>query len=78
LAERRGYFCLSGVARYQYYEDLVPGVEQELTTVRDALIGVGLTELFAFTEDERGHGDLLASLKDWVREPVADAIDERA
>jgi hypothetical protein len=76
LAERRGYFCLSGVARYQYYEDLVPGVEQELTTVRDALIGVGLTELFAFTEDERGHGDLLASLKDWVREPVADAIDE--
>jgi hypothetical protein len=77
LAERRrGYFCMSGVAQYQHYQDLVPGVADELRAVREALTGVGLAELFAFTGGERGHAELLDDLKAWARQSAADAIDE--
>ena len=44
--------------------------------MREALAGVGLTELFAFTDGERGHAELLTDLLAWARQPVADATDD--
>ena len=57
-------FCLSGVATYNVstWDDVpirdLPGVPDELATMRRALTSLGLVEHLPFDADERTHYDL--------------------
>jgi hypothetical protein len=64
-----GFFCLSGVGRYdaeiraeEGIRDL-PGVPAEIRTMRQALESLGLTEHLPFSEDERPHDALERGLR---------------
>ncbi|WP_280492987.1 ATP-binding protein [Nocardia asiatica] len=65
----RGLFCLSGVGTYNDKKNL-KWVPNEIRTMRETLTGLGLRELFSFTEDERDHESLAHELKRWATEPV--------
>ncbi len=71
-------FCMSGVATYGTDRENLTRVPEELRTVRKALSGLGLDELFPFDKDERDHQQLHDELLLWSTkdpEPTDDAAD---
>jgi len=68
-----GYFCISAVSTYhgdEEYSDLedLKLVPREARTMREALAGLGLIELFPATDGEMTHEQLREKLARWAHE----------